>query len=77
MPPSRLLSSRELPPVQAPTLGMWSDGDHYLTERSMTASATKVAGSWKYVRVEAASHWIPLDQPDLLNRLLLEFFAGQ
>lgn len=77
VPPSRLLSSRDLRPIQAPTLGIWSDGDHYLTERSMTASATKVAGPWKYVRVEGAGHWVPLDQPDLLNSLLLEFFAGR
>ena len=73
---SRLLASVALPPVAAPTLGLWSAGDRYLAERSMTASAAKVTGPWRYVRVEGAGHWIPLDQPDLLNRLLLEFFPA-
>lgn len=79
LPPERLLSARELPPIQAPTLGIWSTGDHYLTERAMVASAAKVTGTWKYVRIEGASHWIPLDEPDVLNRLLLEFLptAGE
>jgi pimeloyl-ACP methyl ester carboxylesterase len=73
LPTERLLSTRELPPIQAPTLGIWSTGDLYLTERAMIASASKVTGTWQYVRVEGASHWIPLDEPDLLNRVLLEF----
>ena len=28
---------------------------------------------WRYERMEGASHWIPLDQPERLNWLLLEF----
>jgi pimeloyl-ACP methyl ester carboxylesterase len=76
LPPGRMLASGALPAVQAPVLGIWSDGDRYLAERSMTASAAKVAGPWRYVRIAGASHWIPLDQPDVLNRLLLEFFPA-
>ena len=75
LPPDRLLSSRALPPIKSPTLGIWSTGDLYLSERSMVASASRVTGPWRYVRIDGASHWIPLDEPDLLNRLLLEFFA--
>jgi pimeloyl-ACP methyl ester carboxylesterase len=77
LPVARLLSSGNLPSVQTPTLGIWSTGDHYLTERSMVASAAKVTGPWRYVRVEDASHWIPIDQPELLNRLLIEFFGAE
>ena len=36
----------------------------------------RVAGPWRYVRIENSSHWIPLDQPDRLNALLLEFLGG-
>jgi pimeloyl-ACP methyl ester carboxylesterase len=28
---------------------------------------------WRYERMEGASHWIPLDQPERLNKFLLEF----
>jgi len=52
---------------------MWSTGDEYLTEAAMVRSADHVAGPWKYERIEDATHWIPLDQPDRVNALLLEF----
>jgi len=75
LPPDRLLSAAQLPQVKAPTLGIWSTGDLYLTERAMLASAAKVTGPWKYVRVEGASHWIPIDAPDQLNDLILDFLS--
>jgi pimeloyl-ACP methyl ester carboxylesterase len=77
LPVERLLGQpRPLPPVQAPTLGIWSAGDDYLTEGSMLRSADHVAGPWRYERIEDAGHWVPLDQPERLNALLLEFLAG-
>jgi pimeloyl-ACP methyl ester carboxylesterase len=79
VPVQRLLPSVSgpgLPPVQAPTLGIWSAGDLYLTERSMIRSSDHVRGPWRYVRFDDASHWIPLDQPHRLNALLLEFLGG-
>jgi pimeloyl-ACP methyl ester carboxylesterase len=63
-----------LPRVQAPTLGVWSRGDHYLDGERMRASKAFVAGQWRYEEVEG-SHWIPLDVPDLLTSLLLEWFV--
>jgi pimeloyl-ACP methyl ester carboxylesterase len=65
-----------LPEVQAPTLGIWSTGDAYLTERQMTASADEVKGPWRYERIEGPSHWIPLDAPDRVNELLLDHLNG-
>jgi pimeloyl-ACP methyl ester carboxylesterase len=64
----------QLPMIKADTLGIWSTGDLYLTEEAMTRSEQRVQGTWRYERVEG-SHWVPLDQPDRLNRLLLEFLA--
>jgi len=65
-----------LPAVAAPTMGIWSSGDHYLTEHRMTASAEHVTGPWRYERVDGASHWMQLDAPDRVNALLLDFLAG-
>jgi pimeloyl-ACP methyl ester carboxylesterase len=65
----------EPPPVKAPTLGIWSSGDRYLTEDRMIASERFVEGAWRYERIEGASHWIPLDAPDRLNALLLEWLG--
>ena len=63
-----------LPAVKANTLGIWSTGDLYLTEEAMTRSAQAIEGQWRYERFEG-SHWVPLDQPDRLNRLLVEFLS--
>jgi pimeloyl-ACP methyl ester carboxylesterase len=69
------LERRALPPVQADTMGIWSDGDAYLTENGMKRSGEHVTGSWRYERIEGASHWMQLDQPQRVNELLLDFLA--
>lgn len=66
----------QLPPIQAPTMGIYSTGDLYLTEDAMVRSAACVAGPWRYERIEGASHWVPVAAPDQLNRLLLDFFPA-
>jgi pimeloyl-ACP methyl ester carboxylesterase len=72
-PERELRSRRPFPDVVAPTLGVWSSGDEYLTERPMLASAQHVTGAWRYERVDRASHWMQLDAPERINELLLEF----
>ena len=62
-----------LPPVQAPTMGIWSSGDIFLTETQMTDSAENVSGPWRYERVDGPGHWMQLEAPDAINRLLLDF----
>ena len=67
---------RAVPAVAAPTLGLWSGGDNYLTEDRMLRSAEHVTGPWRYERIEGgASHWMQLDAPARINELLLEFLA--
>jgi len=63
----------ELPPVAAPTMGVWSTGDFALLEQQMVGSAAHVSGSWRYERLEGAGHWMQLEAPDRLNALLLDF----
>ncbi|HVD01772.1 MAG TPA: alpha/beta hydrolase [Candidatus Dormibacteraeota bacterium] len=78
LPLSRLLAPPPtLPLVRAPTLGMWSSGDLYLTERAMTASESRVTGGWRYERIEDATHWLQVDQPERVNALLLEHLEGR
>ena len=66
-PPARL------PPVTAPTLAIWSAGDHYLDGERVRNSAALVQGPWRYEEIPDASHWVPVDAPDRLNKLLLEW----
>jgi pimeloyl-ACP methyl ester carboxylesterase len=39
----------------------------------MVKSASRVSGSWRYERLEGIGHFVPLDAPDQLNKLLLDF----
>jgi pimeloyl-ACP methyl ester carboxylesterase len=64
-----------LPPVAAPTLGIWSAGDHYLDGERMKSSGEFVQGPWRYEEIPGASHWVPLDVPDRLNDLLLDWLS--
>lgn len=74
--PDRELEWRSaLPAVAAPTLGLWSSGDNYLTEDGMLRSAEHVTGPWRYERIEGASHWMQRDVPARINELLLEFLG--
>jgi pimeloyl-ACP methyl ester carboxylesterase len=67
---------RTFPPVTAPTLGIWSDGDRYLDGVRMRASGDHVTGQWQYAEISGASHWIPLDAPDKLSELLLDWLRS-
>jgi pimeloyl-ACP methyl ester carboxylesterase len=64
------------PAVSAPTLGLWSSGDNYLTEEGMVGTAEHVMGPWRYERIDGASHWIQLDAPARINELLVEFLTS-
>jgi pimeloyl-ACP methyl ester carboxylesterase len=66
----------EVPPVTAPAMGIWSDGDRFLTEQQMTGSARFVGGTWRYERLDGAGHWMQLEQPEAVNRLLLDFLPA-
>jgi pimeloyl-ACP methyl ester carboxylesterase len=72
-PSSLIEPPLDLPPVTAPTMGVWSSGDMALTERQMTDSGRHVTGPWRYERLDGPGHWMQLEQPDAINRLLLDF----
>ena len=64
----------QIPAITVPTLGIWSERDVLLTEDQMKRSGEKVIGEWKYEKIDA-SHWIPLDKPNELNALILQFIS--
>jgi pimeloyl-ACP methyl ester carboxylesterase len=63
------------PPVQVPTLFVWSDGDTALTRQSTELVHQHVAAPFRYVELRGVSHWVPDETPDRLAELLLEHFA--
>lgn len=62
------------PAVSIPVMGVYATRDIALTEKQMTASQGYVEGPWRYERIKA-SHWLQLDRPEEINRLLLDWFG--
>ena len=76
LPPESLVAPPlVLPPIMAPTLGIWGSEDVAVTEPAMTGTAAYVMGGWRYERLAGAGHWMMLDAPDTVNRLLLDFLG--
>lgn len=74
-PEQELERTRPFPAVAMPTMGIWSSGDNHLLEEGMLGSGEHVTGLWRYERIEGAGHWLQLDAPDRVNKLLLDFLA--
>lgn len=70
-----LSGSRSVPPVSAPTMALLGGHDLGFTEQAMQASQAYVTGEWKYVLIEDAGHYIPVDAPDRVAQLLLDWFG--
>ena len=66
----------KLPPVSAPTMGIWGTDDIALTETQMTDSAENMVGPWRYERLNGAGHWMQLEVPEQVNALLLDFLSA-
>jgi pimeloyl-ACP methyl ester carboxylesterase len=66
---------RSWPHCRVPVLGIWSSGDHCLAEDQMARSARRMAAPWRYERIEAAGHWLPLEQPERVAALAVEWFG--
>lgn len=64
----------EFPQVKIPVFGIWSTDDVALAEDQMIGSAEYVDAQWRYERIKGVSHWVPVDDPDILNNHLLDFF---
>lgn len=60
-------------PVNVPVMGVWSDGDRFLVEKQMAESGQFVTKGWRYHKMEGAYHWLQLDRPDAVNRLMLDY----
>lgn len=64
---------RRWPHCSVPTLGIWSSNDKYLAEDQMTNSAKHMDAGWRYERLDGLGHWVPLEAPDVLADLTLDW----
>lgn len=68
-----LVFKSDWPSVTVPVMGVWSDGDIFLSEDQMRRSKTFVDQAFRYERVAGANHWLQLTAPDSVNALLLGY----
>jgi pimeloyl-ACP methyl ester carboxylesterase len=71
-----MLLPRPYAKAKVPVVGIYSDGDIFLTEGQMRNSEQHCDAGWKYVLVQGANHWLSLDAPERVNALLLEHLSA-
>ena len=62
---------------RVPTLGVLGSEDPYFAEPGMARSGAYVDASWKYVRVDGAGHWLPIEQPERVAALIAGWASMQ
>jgi len=68
----RLLRSKSFRRAAVPVVGIWSDGDTFLTEDQMRGSERYCDAGFRYFRIDGANHWLQLTASEKLNPLLLQ-----
>lgn len=63
---------RQLSPIDRPVQVIWGARDRHLGLQYSRPSARRV-GDLRYDTVPDASHWVQVDRPDAVNRLLVDF----
>ena len=72
-----ITTATDIPRVSIPVMGVWSSEDLALAEDQMVNSARYVDSTFRYERLDGCGHWIPLDRPETITALLLDFLAEQ
>jgi pimeloyl-ACP methyl ester carboxylesterase len=67
---------RDMGPVTAPTLYVWSTEDASLGREAAEATAQHVEAPYRFEVLEGVSHWIAEEAPERLNELLADHLAG-
>ena len=66
---------REAPKIAAPTLLIWAENDVALGKELTYGMEPLFSGPFRIEYVPGCSHWVNEEQPELVNRLLLEHLA--
>ncbi|MFJ8028567.1 alpha/beta fold hydrolase [Streptomyces sp. NPDC096311] len=60
-----------IPRVSVPVLGVWPTQEVYCGLEQMARSGEWVDGPWRFERLQGAGHFLQLDQPEAVTRLIL------
>ncbi|HXC52921.1 MAG TPA: alpha/beta fold hydrolase [Candidatus Limnocylindrales bacterium] len=62
-------------PIEIPTLLLWGDRDRHLGS-SLTVGLDPWVPDLKVRHFPDAGHWLQLDEPDIVNRMMIDFFSS-
>ena len=62
------------PRIKVPAMGMSAENDVFLLPSHVGNSHTMIDNVFEYHMIDGATHWLMLDQPDTVTRLLISFF---
>ena len=65
----------QTPMGRLPTLILWASDDRFL-ERHVAEAGLALCDDGRLEFVEGASHWLHLEQPERINRRIVEFLGG-
>jgi pimeloyl-ACP methyl ester carboxylesterase len=63
--------------IGSPTLVIWGENDVALGKELTYGMEPLIRGPFRIEYVRNCSHWVNEEQPELVNRLLLEFLDGR
>lgn len=63
--------------IQAPTLLIWAENDVALGKKLTYDMESLFSGSFRLEYIPNCSHWVNEEQPELVNRLLVEFLGSK
>jgi pimeloyl-ACP methyl ester carboxylesterase len=65
----------QIRPISTPTLVIWGQQDAFLGPGVRHPDRADVPGLDRVEEIPGASHWVHHDEPEKVNRLLIDFFA--
>jgi pimeloyl-ACP methyl ester carboxylesterase len=68
---------RRRPKIASPTLVIWGENDVALGKELTVGMEPLFSGPFRLHRVPNCSHWVNEEQPELVNRLLIEFLTAR
>jgi pimeloyl-ACP methyl ester carboxylesterase len=65
------------PRCRVPTMGILPTQDDYLAEDQLVKSERYMDADWRYERLDGFGHWAPLQAPDQVADLILEWLGAE
>ena len=62
--------------IQVPVLVIWGCRDHAL-EKGLAEASCRYCNNVTLKFLEESSHWVQMDQPDLVNKCIREFLQAE